>query len=307
MKNASAVIFKDEVCVGGGYTGDPATDCVIYTYNSPFDLWGSMRVFAPCKWFGMVVFNQKLVLVGGKQALGGGSSAECWNKLTVWDGDTNEWSHSLPPMHAARVAPTTFTHGSFLVVAGGRKGRLDYNVEVLNGDTMQWAQTSSLPLKCSPQTSLTHQGYWYLVSVELSCCLLYSRVEDILKPALAKRESGESLPSPSPNWSTLPLPPSPPLRMATVGNFLLAISQTTNNGKNLAIHAYSPDSQSWSHIGKVPAICTTASTIVTPEGELMFLGGDAGNYGYSNKVHKVAIATTSDVRKKARIVVTAAV
>ncbi len=130
-------------------------------------------------------------------------------------------------------------------------------------------------------------------------------MEDILIPALAKRESGESLPSlpnPNPKWSTLPLPPTLPMRMATVGNFLLAISQ---NGKDLAIHAYSPDNQTWSQIGKVPVICATASTIVTPEGELMFLGGDAGNHGYSNKVHKGSIATASDVRKKVRVVVTA--
>ncbi len=109
----------------------------------------------------MVVFNQKLVLVGGKQALnlGGGSSAECWNKLTVWDGDANKWTHSFPPMHIARVAPTTFVHGSFLVVAGGRKGRLDYNVEVLNGDTLQWAQTGDLlPSPQMQPPDLTHSS-----------------------------------------------------------------------------------------------------------------------------------------------------
>lgn len=305
MKNASAVVLKEDICVGGGYTGSPETDCAVYTYSSPYDLWDSMRVPAPCKWFGMVVFQERLVLVGGRQVGVGRTLEDCWNQLTVWNDDASKWTHSLPPMSTARVAPIVFTTGSLLVVAGGRKGQLDYNVEVLDGDSLQWTQAAPLPLKCNTMTSLTHRDYWYLISVESHRRLLFSCIKHALGLPVAG-EARDSIPGQPPSWYELPLPPTPTIRIITMANFLLVLSPTTNNGRNLAVHAYFPSTQSWSQVGKIPAICATATAVATPQGELVFLGGDAGNYEYSNRVHKVSIATNEVQRKRARIVTTAA-
>ncbi len=301
MKNASAVFFIDELCVGGGYTGSTATDSIVYTYNSPFDLWGSMAVPAPCKWFGMAVFKEKLVLVGGKQVGDCKAVTECWNKLTVWD--TNEWTHSLPPMTTARLAPTVFNSGTCLVVAGGRKGRLDYSVEILDGDSLQWSMAAPLPLKCSPLTSLVHQDYWYLLGPETPRHLLFSSVQGALRPTT---DSSKGSPQQASSWCDLPFPPTQPIKIVAMAGLLLVLSHKTNNG-NLPVHAYIPGSDSWTQVGKVPTVCGAATAVVTLQGELVFFGGDAGNYEYSNKVYKVTIATGGSARKKRAHIITTAV
>ena len=146
-------------------------------------------------------------------------------------------------------------------------------------------------------------------NIDLTLWNVSRNVKTILEQASRKEEEmgEESSPpvQPKPNavWKPLLFPPIQPIKIAAVGEFLLAISHMTVNGRNLAVHAFSPDSHSWTLVGKLPAICATTSTVLTPQGELILLGGDAGNYEYSNRVHKVIMETpTSLVKKKARFV-----
>ena len=293
MKNAQAVFFNGEVHIGGGYTGTHATDSTIYTYEPTFDLWGSLPVTTPCKWFGLGVYNDQLVLVGGKEGRGG--SGRYSNRIIVLDN--GKWTRPVPSMSAARLTPIVFNHGSYLIVAGGRKGVLDYNVEILDGSTMQWWNyTPTLPLKCSPLTSLSQEGHWYLLNAEKgnAITVLYSAVESFLQEMDVQKKA---------TWNKLNSPlPDGPFRMVAADGFILLLSRSSTNGGSLMVHAYIPDKQTWTYVGKLPSLCAYASTITTPRGELLFWGGDGGENRYSNKVYKVTLKAASPrVKKKARI------
>ena len=159
IKNAQAVYYRGELCIGGGYTGHSKTDTVIYACNSSFTQWRPLGENCPLKWFSLAVFDGQLLAIGGKVS---GSRKEDSNKIVSWEEEMKEWLLSFPPMLTTRASPVTFSWRSYLVVAGGRKGVLDYNVEVFSAEERQWSFAGPLPLPCSIQTSLVLDDKWYL-------------------------------------------------------------------------------------------------------------------------------------------------
>ena len=306
MTNAQAVFYKGELHVGGGYTGSSKTDAIMYTYDVKLDHWNSLLASTPFKWFGLAVFNDQLVLVGGRETKA--VSAECSNKLSSWDSETGEWLQRLPSMSIARTTPTVFSHRSLLVVAGGKKGALDYNVEMLDGCTMQWMHAASLPLKISPFCSLAHSDFWYLLKAEKGSSAIVQYADIDTFPALPLSDSQSTATQASGNlWKKLPsLSLISPFRITAVGDFLVAFSRNTSNGGSLAIHAFFPDSQTWSYIGKVPGLCKNSTTVVTPRGELILIGGDGGNFQYSDKVFNIRVqAKNPKTKKRTRVMLPA--
>ena len=113
MKDACGVFYKKQLHIGGGCTGNPKADSMIYAYSPDVDMW---KVLPPCplKWFAMAAWNKQLVLIGGKE-VGGESQTQqsaMTTKLAVWQ--SGEWEFSLPPMQVARVSPTAVSHGRHL-------------------------------------------------------------------------------------------------------------------------------------------------------------------------------------------------
>lgn len=300
MKNAQAVFYEGQLYVGGGFTGRSKTDATMYTYDVTFNHWNTLRTPTPLKWFGLAVFNKALVLIGGRETKS--PAAECSNRLASWDSGTSEWVKRLPSMAFARTTPTVFTRKSLLVVGGGQKGALDYSIEVLDASTMQWRHAAPPPLRISPFHSLVHGGFWYLLRSDPGCTpsLQCADIDSFLEPTLPDSHSAASRQALWREHSPLSL--ISPFRIAAVGDTLIVFLPSTSNAGNLAVHAFFPDSQTWSYIGKVPGLCENSSAAVTPKGELILIGGDGGNFGFSDKVYKVFIRTTPKSKKRARVV-----
>ena len=294
MKNAQGVIYNGQLHVGGGYTNSPKADTIIYAYNSEADMW-KLLPSSPLKWFAMAVLNEQLVLVGGKEV--GVKKAEYTNKLASWEKEKQMWSFSLPPMQAARISPIAFSHNHFLVVAGGKRGLLDFSVEILDSLAMQWYHASPLPLRCLPHTSALCNNSWCLLR-ESNGTMLQADVHTFTRDALPNNvreeqetglDSQETMTSRRPVWKSIPKPGMTPLRIASIGKNLVAICQGTNSGKHLVVYTYFPEAGQWCHTGHLPQLCANASCVSTPQGHLYLVGGDACDSGYSNKVFRASL------------------
>ncbi len=295
MVNVCGVFYKNQLHVGGGCTGSPKANSTIYAYSPDVDMW---KVLPSCslKWFAMAVWKKELVLIGGKE--GCVEKLVMTDKLAVWNN--NKWEYTLPPMKIARVFPVVLVHGNYLVVTGGRRGHLGYTVEVLNSATMQWHCLPSLPINCFPHNTTVCGGHFYMMNqktgkiVHADISVIMAQKEDSKLERRSPDElsdgSSDSVPSDvSDNeagslWCPIPKAPVTPLRMTTIGGYVVVFSHGNSGDGNLIIHAYFPETDSWSEIGKFPGVNSSISCISSPEKQLYILGGDAINSKYSQKI-----------------------
>ena len=289
--------------MGGGYTGHAHSEMTVYEYDPNFDLWAELPV-SPMRWFGMAEYKGQLVLVGGKD-LEAGRGMKMTNRIAVFDDDESRWLHPYQPMSAARSQPVVFGHAHLLVVAGGRKGVLDFNVEVFNGH--QWMSAPPLPVPCSPLTSLLHADHWYLLGgrtvSSIYCLALKSYLHPLLQPAeLPASQTHLSSGSSSIKWEELAPPPFLVSRIMSLGRYVAvfppATSEERGGGSGVQLHLSLKEG--WVLGGSVPLVCSSSSTLLLPRGELLLLGGDVGGLHYSNKVYRVSLGSASPKRKRAK-------
>ena len=302
MKGLQATLHRGHVFVGGGYTGHTKTEMTVYEYDPTFNQWAELPV-SPMRWFGIAEYKGQLVLVGGKDVEGRGMKLT--NRIAVYDDDESCWLHPYPPMSAARSQPVVFNHAHLLVVAGGRKGVLDFNVEVLSGD--QWLQACPLPAPCSPLSSLLHNSRWYLVGGVRSTKVYHVALEDYLAPQL-KAEQGvgqegreETLHHHSSIWETLTPPHFSVTSIMSLGRHVTVFpSAGPHEGAGSSMQVHQLLEGGWAYVGRVPHICGSASSLRLPRGELLLFGGDVDGRQYSNKVYCVTLGSTGTQRKKAK-------
>ena len=207
MKNAQGVILTGCLYVGGGYTGSPKTDATIHVYDLASGKWTRLPVPGPAKWSGLGVHRDRLVLVGGR-------STQCHsidlvsytNKTVVWNDCHGCWESSLPSMSVSRLCPITISHQGSLVVAGGKKGSLDYHVEVLHADADRWVVGPPLPLACLAHTSTIVTGDWYLMN-QLNGAILKANLSSYIAAATGKLTRGHPTPDNSRQNGFTPLNP----------------------------------------------------------------------------------------------------
>ena len=88
-------------------------------------------------------------------------------------------------------------------------------------------------------------------------------------------------------WKSLPDIPREESSTAVVGNRLIAVGGRQHRSPSSSIHAYSPYTQSWVHVGDMPIELDSTCTAVLPTGELMVIGGWNGASPES-RVHKAS-------------------
>ena len=298
--------------MGGGYTGHSHTEMTVYEYDPTFNQWVELPV-APMRWFGIAEFKGQLVLVGGKDIERRGMKLT--NRIAVYDDDKSIWLHPYPPMSAARSQPVVFSHAHLLVVAGGRKGVLDFNVEVFNG--VQWLQASPLPAPCSPFSSLIHNNHWYLVGGVRSTTIYHVALEDYLAPQLGAGQGaekgvgqeaghegrGDTLHHHSRRsvWETLTPPPFSVTCIMSLGHYVTVFpSAAPHEGAGSSVQVHQLLGEGWTHVGHVPHVCGSASSLWLPRGELLLFGGDVDGRQYSNRVYRVTVGSAGAQRKKTK-------
>lgn len=294
IKGAQGVILAGELYLGGGYVTDSKMSTVVHKFEPVFQLWEQLPA-SPVKQFGMTLFGKKLVLVGGKEIGSSGSTAS--NKVHTWDNDEQDWKSSIPPMTFARVSPTVISYDRFLIVAGGNKGSLDYNMEIYDSESNRWIGAPPLPTKCSHSTSTVCGHTWFLLNQDngtIRCSDIRFLVHQATGVLSDDEQSEEKeLPSPTSLWQSLPEAPVKPILITTINGNLLAITREVSPVK-VRSFLYNTGSKLWSYSNKLPNLCGSSSALPDSKGGLYLFGGDGGREQFSNKLYKLTLRTVKD-------------
>ena len=253
--NAQAVFLDGTLHVGGSFAERGLRDNArLYSCKPGGD--GSWTATdTPTYCYALTTYDSHLLLVGGREY----PSKQITNKIyTMVDG---EFKELLPPMKEKMFSASAVSSGSVLAVAGGHgdSGPLS-SVEVYNNG--QWTSGQSLPDACYSMQSVFHGDKWILFrgdrqGTEVYCVSLQSLVSGT-----------EQSP-----WETLPDVPFPISAIAVVDGRILSIGGVDYRNLTSSIYAYSPDTQSWIHVGDLPMPLHSTCAIVVPSGELIVLGG----------------------------------
>jgi N-acetylneuraminic acid mutarotase len=279
MHNAQAVWLGDKLYVGGGRTvlGFEICDTRLYIHTPTTDTWS--HIDTPVYNFALITYHSQLVLVGGREFVGEGRDGPVTNKLwTLTEHD--QWRETLPPMTTKRHSASAVEFADNILVAGGEddKGRSVDIVEVYNGH--HWAEAQCLPKPCYEIKSTVLNGHWYLMGGWGQGEEVYYASLDSLVASC--RPSEKSLPS---VWKRLRDVPHVRSSTAVFGNKLIAVGGQ-GYPPSSSIHAYSPHTKSWVHVGDMPVGLGSTCTAVLPTGDLMVIGGLDVTLKESYYVHK---------------------
>ena len=258
---APAVCLEDKVYLGG---------VKLFIYTPTTDTWNIKDT--PVHEFALVVYHSQLVLVGGRMT--GGSVT---NKLWTLNR-RNQLKETLPPMTVRRWGASAVEYSSNIIVSGGRNDQVESFmyiaiVEVYNGH--HWVKAQSLPKACWGMMSAILNGHWYLAGGHVHGQgkeVYYASLESLIASCQPSRRHLPSV------WSSLADVPHVNSILVVFGNRLVAIGHDTSS----SIHAYSPYSWSWVHVGDNPSSALTIAVAVLPSGDLMVAGRDTLYRGILN-------------------------
>ena len=270
LNDAQSVVIGHNVIVGGGETpGGRTADATVYIYDINRDYWG-IHSIAPTYLSALATYRSQLVLAGGMEV----ASGSVTNSVHVFEN--GEWCPSIPAMTVARRGASAVSRGQHLIVAGGysdsTRGYTDI-VEVFDGRS--WSTAQSLPQRCAYMKSVVYNGVWYVCGGLGQDCEVYSA------PLQSIVESTQD--TQSTVWTKLPPTPHIISSIAIFGQQLLAIGGGWSSPTS-AVHAFSPHSQSWPHVGDLPVAIHSTCSLTLPNGELMTLGGTTGTGQLSDRV-----------------------
>lgn len=312
MNNAQGVYADGTLYLGGGYTGNSKTDATVYAYDCTSSSWVALPP-SPVKWCALSVLGNKLTLLGGRE-LNNPQLACYTNKIAVWNEGSWKWeSSSLPSMAVPRMAPTVISHSGHLIAAGGKKGSLDHNAEVLHANSKRWVRSPSLPFKCLSHTSAVVSGVWYLMNEptgEVQCARISTYMDLAHRQAKAEKEEEEeegqrtadnSRENPeiccSELWKKLATnPPVSPFRIASTTSHLLALS---NHVTGVTVHTYR--AELWVRVaGRPPVTVSSGLLLGTDSEDGLYVVGGKNCHCYSNLTYKLILTTCKELRSRKR-------
>ena len=264
MWNTQAAVIGDNLYVGGGETLDNyRDDARLYIYSLSGNLWDYMDV--PVYRFALTTYHSQLMLIGGWEYVGempGVLTNKLWT-LSKHD----ELQETLLPMPTERYSASALGHGDHLIVAGGGGDVPDLLsvVEIYHGKNRQWFSIEPLPAPCSGMKSTVYDEHWYLIG---GCGqkqeVYYASIDSLIASCKNLLQNGA--------WKRLPDTPLECTSAAMFGKRLIIVGGELVSPSS-AVNAYSPSSQSWIHVGDMPAPLSDTCAVVLPSGELMVVGG----------------------------------
>ena len=157
-------------------------------------------------------------------------------------------------MPTVRHSPGVLSLQSALVVAGGYKGFLKYNisaVEIFKPDTSQWYRTDYIPIACQNMSLVAIGNTCYALGGYNGSYLnqaLYASVDDLLRNAVPANQTTHSGSSDTQSaWKTLLNTPTYKPAAAVLAGNLLAVGgyETSGGGADKKeVYMYSPSTNS---------------------------------------------------------------
>jgi len=297
MSSACGIFHHSQLYVSGRTNFDK-TDNKLYAYSPDVDIW---KVLPPCplKWSGIAVWRDNLVLLGGEETTATSRNSVPSNRVAVWEN--GKWVCSLPPMIIARVSPMAVADEQYLAAAGGREDHLARSVEVLSRKTLQWNMVRSLPVQIHPHSYticknslyLLHRDTSTIIQVNVHKFLKQSAVSPNLDASPSLGSSGREVVTeekfkPEVSWNAIPRMPVEPLRVASVGGYVVVFSTSETRHGNMDIHGYFPETNSWWLVGTTPTLSATTACVSSTESGLFLVGGDGKDSKFSQKLQQAA-------------------
>ena len=261
LGDAHAVLLKDKVYIGGGWTlGNRRSDARLYIYTPAADTWTTLNT--PVYRFSLTIYHSQLVIVGGREYIGDSVTGELTNKLWTLS-EEDQWQETLPPMPTLCIDASAVSLGDHLLVIND-----DYpnKVYVYNGH--HWVSAQHPPRQLYFIKSTIFNGHWYLMGRGGT---VYSASLDSLLASCQPSETSQ----PSSLWKRLADVPSGWCYPAVFGNRLVAVVRGSTFTPSL--YAYSFLTQSWVHMEDAPSMLiyipsiTTPCAVLLPSNELMIV------------------------------------
>ena len=164
-----AVVLEGNVYVGGGKILDWPTrenGYKVMKYDVAKKKWSMLPRYI-ARSFTMVIVNNHLVLVGGKES--GRITDKVTDKLGVWEADEKKWTHPYPKMPTARSRCSAFVYGNseWLITVGGNAFREEkqdlMRIEILNFSTLEWCEGPRAPVPLEDMQTAVVQGTCYFM------------------------------------------------------------------------------------------------------------------------------------------------
>ena len=264
------VVIKGKVYIGGGWASLLKDRQTVMEYDPQRDEWTTLPQYN-CTNFGMAVWKDHLVLVGGINV----ATKERSSKLGVLDNTS--WTYPLPPMPTARRSPTVINFDKrWLVVIGGKyegSGTQLADVEVLDTTSDHWYKGVPLPQPLSHASAAIIGSTCYVLGGFLSKSsskkVFSVSLNDLITQALSA-----SAPPSTPSqchvlWQTLPDTPFVYSTALALNGALMAI------GGEIAIYFYQSSRKSWFKMGELPDGRTKCACTVLSNGAVIVAGGNA--------------------------------
>ena len=247
----------------------------LYCCTTDLSLWTTLPV-PGVKKFGLGTYQSQLVLVGGINS-SGQVVRDLWASE---DGTKWQQSESLPPLLRACHGCTVINTGNpeYIIVAGG------YSAELLAVDTVrvliegQWFVLKQLPQPCGLISFTIYNGNLFLLKniVAAYSSLGYFSYYCKMASLIAACESARSGARQSELWKALSIKRQKFLPIS-FGQQLVAVRVLVTALGHAEIHAFSPFTQSWVHVGNCPKNLRPMRMFVNTTGELVILGRTAGS------------------------------
>ena len=266
-----SVIVQEIVYVGGGGRGFDNSYIVI-AYNTRSQTWHQLPPHAT--WgFTMVVINNKLVLVGGRNR-----SGDDTNILGVWEADKRQWTHPYGPMPTPRSWPSAVVYKQWLIVAGGGvtgSNKLS-TTEVLDMSSNQWNSAPPTPNPCSEMRSAIIGDMCYFMGGFHSAGNATETVYSVSLPALVSQTTSTSS-TPHPMWKTISTLGHTLCSPLSIGGELLVVGGV-KNGKDVSdIRHYVPETNKWVVVGHTTSPIYRCSCTVISVRLIAVVGGVPNN------------------------------
>ena len=276
MYDAQCVSLHGKIYVGGGTTTSSDDPHKLFL-STDLKSWSVFET--PTSKYALTTYHSQLVLIGGEERNGRYTT----NKVWTTGAEQIEWQLSLPPMRTSRYYSSAINpiqnQTEYIIVTGGLKTpevRLN-TVEVFMQE--EWSFVQPLPLQCSSIKCTIHDGILYLMggygpNKSVFCCKLDSLISSL--------QSNDTL------WKKTSQVPLYYSSCVTFHHHLVSVGGTSSSSSS-NIHAYSPLSRSWLHVGDLPIeLNSTASTVIST-GELVVIGGVTTSLSLSYKVFKASL------------------
>ena len=163
--------------------------CLVHAYDPKSNKWTSL----PQKnivLFGLCMFQNKLVLVGGSVCDG------VSNKIyTLIETDNLKWENRIPPMNIGRASLSVFSTETALITCGGAAWNVGGGftptnlVEVYSSKTRQWTCMRHLPHPCACISATVMNNICFMlgeIDPSDKCSILCADLSDISSISTAK-------------------------------------------------------------------------------------------------------------------------